>query len=202
MDEARLWVKCLLWAANLGQSCFMFFHTYWAIGAVGGGGGVSVGPSDNLCTDSTAATWRWNVNTFRLSGSSHICLHPSSCPRRSAPPSPLFLFYRLFYRCGIPLNPNSWQNQMVLFFFRRLRRFIFPRCGTAFAFLLVFFLPFFGLAAYLLCRSTGFPFYGTERLQTPTSHPPPPPLSVPQIVMDAHAEAKLLNYPIRHLASL
>lgn len=64
------------------------------------GGEVFVGPSDNLGSDGAAATWRWNVNTFRLSAASpHICLHPSphlpSClspavpalPTLSPPPS-------------------------------------------------------------------------------------------------------------------
>ncbi len=51
---------------------------------VKGGGGrgsreVFVSPSDNPCIDKTAATWSWNVNIILLSGSPHICLHPSTC---------------------------------------------------------------------------------------------------------------------------
>lgn len=43
----------------------------------------------------TAATWRWNVNTILLSGSSLICLHPST---RLNPPLPYTDFpYHFFY---------------------------------------------------------------------------------------------------------
>lgn len=45
---------------------------------------VCVSSSDNPCTDETAATWRWNVNTVLLSGSPRICLHPSVQSPRSA----------------------------------------------------------------------------------------------------------------------
>lgn len=56
------------------------------------GGEVFVRPSDSLGLDGAAATWRWNVNTLRLSAAPpHICLHPSipSSPIMPLPGAPL-----------------------------------------------------------------------------------------------------------------
>lgn len=136
--------------------------------------GVFVGPSDNLCTGSTAATWRWNVNTFWLSGSSHICLHPSTRPD-PALHHPRFSFLSPLLSRRIPPNPNSWQNQMLLL--RRLRRFICPRRGTAFAFLLAFFFfsVLFFLVSALIYYAAPLVFHFME--QRGCRPPPPTPLS-------------------------
>lgn len=186
-----------LWAAAGGAKLFYVFPHLLSNRCSGGRRrrGVFVGPSDNLCTDSTAATCRWNVNTFWLSGSSHICLHPSTCPD-PALHHPRFSFLSPLLSLRIPLNPNSWQNQMVLL--RRLRRFICPPCGTAFAFLLAFFSPFFRSWPLFIMSLHWFSILWNREAADPQLSPS----SVPQIVMDAHAEAKLLNYPIRHLALL
>lgn len=94
------------------------------------GGEVFVGPSDNLGSDGAAATWRWNVNTFRLSAAPpHICLHPSphlpSCLSRALrrPRSPHIIASSITPHSSKPRPPtrirrSSHTREDFFFFYR------------------------------------------------------------------------------------
>lgn len=122
------------------------------------------GRSDNLGSD-RAATWRWNVNTVRVSAAPpHICLHPSrglsptlrhphflhtivsSITAHSSEPGPLTRIRR----------SSCTQENVFLFFFSYLRpmlflhfSFSFPPVELLFSlFLFCFYLFFSGRFIY------------------------------------------------------
>lgn len=106
----------------------------------------------------TAATCRWNINTILLSGTPHICLHPSNCLH-----PPLHYPCSDFFSLSFP--PSSESHLLKTSPGRSLvRRTLYFLLKLPWHFSQVYSSMSLFLCAHSLCRSTSFPLYRTIEL--------------------------------------